>query len=273
MLPLIIILSVLLSCPAPAQATINQELCTALAKTQPEDLEKAIAYCSQALEENQTSPALQLILANLLYQARDYQGALTFAEASVKLSPARAETHQLLGKIYTKNENAPKAIEHFQQALALNPNNIENVSNMGFISWLKKDYAAALGFFNQAINIDKYNPQYDEIAGDCQSYLKDFDNALNNLVSSSVLDPNPRIFLKIAQLLSVMKHFEEASKYLIKTVRYKPNDPELRERLAKTLALAHLKEEARVAYLETANIYKQMGFLQKAKEMVKKAQL
>ena len=272
MLPILIIFTLLLSCPSTARASgINQKLCAAYASPSIEDLNKAIEYCSHALAENASSAELPLIMANLLYRQGDYANALPFAQTALKLAPTLLGAHQTAGKIYTKTGDAAKALEHFEQALKLAPNNTENITNAGFIHWIKKDYKTALTFFNQAIALDTYNPQPYEMAGDCQSYLKDLDGALDNFKRASVLNPNPRIFLKVAELLSVMKNYPEASIYLLKTAKLQPNDPTLHERLAKTLQLAHLNEQAQEVYLHTALLYKRMGLLQKSKEMETKA--
>lgn len=110
------------------------------------------------------------------------QPAFTELQKSLEFNPRDKETHNALGVIYlTKLEDFPKALEHFQKALAIDKEYSEAATNLGNTYASMKQYDAAIKSYKNALS----NPQYRNAAmalhnlGMVYYRLGRYDDALN----------------------------------------------------------------------------------------------
>jgi type IV pilus biogenesis/stability protein PilW len=117
------------------------------------------------------------------------QPAFAELQKAVKLNPRDKEIHHALGVIYlTKLEDYPKAIEHFQEALAIDRNYSEAATNLGNTYANMKQYNEAIESYRMALS----NPQYKNAA-----------MALNNL---------GMVYYRLSNLDDAVSAFKEALK-------------------------------------------------------------
>jgi Tfp pilus assembly protein PilF len=62
--------------------------------------------------------------------------------------------HFNLGVAYMADGDLARAIQHFEQALELNPNSYQSNIQLGLAHQTAKNYQKAREYFNRAINID-----------------------------------------------------------------------------------------------------------------------
>lgn len=124
-------------------------------------------------------------------------------------TPQTADDYFEQGKLYYLAGDYPTAIEHYTQAIGLNPNYQQAYNNRGDLYRLIGDYESALADFDQAIRL---NPQDPYLYYNCSlTYYRmgDDDNALTQI--------NHAISL---EMLNEETSFLRACIY---TRRYKPN--------------------------------------------------
>jgi tetratricopeptide (TPR) repeat protein len=85
--------------------------------------EAARGYLAQAVENDPQSVFLNLKMAELLKKLKDYRGAIPYALKAVSLAPDKALHHALLGDLYALAGDDDHAVESYEEALALEPDN------------------------------------------------------------------------------------------------------------------------------------------------------
>jgi tetratricopeptide (TPR) repeat protein len=92
----------------------------------------AVAQLTVALDRNPQDAAVNYWLARSYYELRDYEKAITYAEAAVKLAPENGDYYRWLGRIYGARAEeshsfflARKVKQAFEAAVRLAPKSIE----------------------------------------------------------------------------------------------------------------------------------------------------
>ena len=81
--------------------------------------EEAIAEIKQAQQTDPLSAIVNTDFAEVLYFARDYDGALQQARATIEMDPNFAHAHRVLGRTYDQKKMFPEAIAEGKRAVAL----------------------------------------------------------------------------------------------------------------------------------------------------------
>ncbi|NEP85115.1 MAG: tetratricopeptide repeat protein, partial [Okeania sp. SIO3B3] len=94
------------------------------------------------------------------------------------------------GDILSDNEDYEAALERFNEALQLAPDDKEILASRGRSYWLMDSYEAALADLNRAIDLD---PTYEwaiAIRGATYRKMKNYETALTDFTRAIELDPN-----------------------------------------------------------------------------------
>ena len=95
------------------------------------------------------------------YQKDDITGAMQEYNLALLLDPQNGNVHNSLGVCYGVKGDLDEALSSFQTAMRLEPKEIMPIYNAGYVHLLKKEYALALEHFHQAEKID---PEVYELA-------------------------------------------------------------------------------------------------------------
>jgi len=95
------------------------------------------------------------------YQKDDITGAMQEYNLALLLDPQNGNVHNSLGVCYGVKGDLDEALSSFQTAMRLDPKEIMPIYNAGYAHLLKKEYALALEHFHQAEKID---PEVYELA-------------------------------------------------------------------------------------------------------------
>ena len=85
-------------------------------------MEAARSYFDNAIKSDPSQSLAYLGNALLDAQSRDYSTAQGNLSRAIQLDPSVAVYRSYLGKLFFEDENSPKAIEEFDAAVALDPN-------------------------------------------------------------------------------------------------------------------------------------------------------
>lgn len=91
-------------------------------------------------------------------QEKYYESALTYLERSFKIDPNNQNVNYLLGKIYGKYKNdMNKAIYYLNNAMNLDPNNIESYNDLGIAYAISGQYNKSIEIFENGLKTDPKN--------------------------------------------------------------------------------------------------------------------
>jgi TolB-like protein/class 3 adenylate cyclase/Tfp pilus assembly protein PilF len=121
------------------------------------DAAKKALENAQKLEPN--SPETLLALGYYQYWVlRDYELARTTFGRVSKILPGSSEVPTALGRIARREGRWDESIAYFQQALALDPRNVESLMMAAVTYEAVRQYPAALKLYDRALDITPYDP-------------------------------------------------------------------------------------------------------------------
>lgn len=119
-----------------------------------ESIAKAFQLVQKAISLDETSPFSYALLSNILAMMRQYDQAIAAGERGVALNPNGALNHCALGISLGFAGNQDEAIDHFKQAIRLDPYpEYYFYAHLGRCYMHKGAYEAALSEFKKALHI------------------------------------------------------------------------------------------------------------------------
>ena len=116
------------------------------------DPEFALAYSKQASAE-----LAQVVASGLPIKAQ-LEKSRPLIDQAILLDPQSSEAFTALGMWYRYSGDTDKAVQAYEQAMALGPNNAEAVSGFGtMVQYFMSDPAAAIKLYRRAIELDPQN--------------------------------------------------------------------------------------------------------------------
>ena len=101
-------------------------------------LDKAIHFFRLGLEVNPNNAIAHLELAKVLLRQQDFGGVALHADQALRLKARDPVAHNLIGVARASQGRLDEAMEHFRQALAIDPNHVEARNNLAAAQRMKR---------------------------------------------------------------------------------------------------------------------------------------
>ena len=141
-------------------------------------------------------------------EERDREKAKELLLKSIEVAPNNAEGHYLLGRIYTKQKDYPKAISSYKQAAELDPQMAVVFYNLGYIYYaINKDYSQAYKMYQRSVEL--YPPFLDEALFNLavvQNKLGKRQDCIKSLERASRVNPENK------QVINFLEYLKQKSK-------------------------------------------------------------
>ena len=139
---------------------------------------------------------------------RDYGPAKTTFDRVSKLLPGSSEVPKALGYVARRQGNWDQSIAYFQQALALDPRNVELLIDTASTYGFRRQFSAALKLYDRVLDITPNDP--DVMAAKAGVY-----QAEGNLQEAADITPNdPDVMAAKAGVYQAQGDLQEAAKFL-----------------------------------------------------------
>ncbi len=238
------------------------------------DLDKAAEGYRSLVASYPLVPDNYVNLANLHMRMGDFEQAAQVLIKGIEKVPDASALHSKLGIVYFKLGRLEQALAEDQVALGMNPLDYDALLSSGWILSRSKDYEAAIGYFQKALEIDPGNRSLRmdyaqalaavgrfsealEIFGNLKNeYPKDYEiyeasgiilastgnveRALEDLGKAVGLNPSADTYLNYAAILERAGNTTEAVKYL-KLYLQTTTEGDTQRKAAVQKALAHLE--------------------------------
>lgn len=196
-------------------------------------LEKADALRSPELTADGTNTYYSLGVAYGIgflnkRNEQDFTDAVKALRKMVELRPKFAASFDTLGGLYLIKGDAAAALENYEKAINLDPDNPTYYMNVGRVySELKNNDDAAIQSFKKAIEIKSDLPFAHHLLGNLYHRRKDDVAAIKHF--QDAIKYNPKFlqsYLDVANIFRGQKNYDEAIKYLTAAIGVAPKKPE-----------------------------------------------
>jgi Flp pilus assembly protein TadD len=253
------------------------------------NIEKAANDYRKAVELDDSFNQAKLNLTSALIQIG---GDLKESEILLnKIAPIYADSAQfydLRGKYYIKRNETKSAIADFQKSLELAPFNLETITNLGYVFYLRKDFENAKETF---LNVLSEEPDFAFALNNLSAtygQLNDWNEALKFSEKAVKKQPNEITFIN-TQALNLLEtnEIEQATEFINKALKLQPANPyslrnlgllqlkrEEFELAATTLqGVETMNPEVEFIYFYLGNLYEATGNISVACQMYKRGSI
>ena len=149
--------------PATAQASANAtQQGSASSQSSPADVQAAVTQAAgpllAAVTQNPNDYDALVKLGNVYYDGQQFPSAIQYYERALAIHPENPDVRTDMATAYWYTGNADKAIEAMQVSLKYRPNHPQTLFNLGWVRWQgKQDPKAAVAAWEQLL---KTNPDY-----------------------------------------------------------------------------------------------------------------
>jgi len=113
-----------------------------------------------AAEQNPTDVAPRVQLANMFFDAEQYNDAITWYEAAIKLNPSNPNMSTDLGVAYYYMNQPDRAIRQFEHSLSIDPKHTKTLLNLGIVrAFGKQDLNGAAQAWQQVVALAPDSPE------------------------------------------------------------------------------------------------------------------
>ena len=228
--------------------------------------------------------------ADICFSQSDYNGAETFYKKAIQLSESNQDDvyihYSNLGTAQWRNEKKKDALESFNMADKLSPNNVFILNSRASLKGQLKDYKGSLEDYAQSVGIDSLNEETLINRSHLFKVMGDTVAALNDL--ERILKFNPKSLPARNNYADVMMNrgkYAESMKVFDELLSDHPNEPILLNNKADVYlklkeydkAMEYVNKAIRIkdtyytAYVTRGEIYMKLGELGKAKKDFQKA--
>jgi tetratricopeptide (TPR) repeat protein len=228
-----------------------------------------------------------LSLGSIFFQRGYPEAAADFFQAALQDNPASAEAFYGLGSVYLKQAKTSQARDSFEHAVKLSasyPETIPNAwNNLGLLAARENETAKAIGYFEQALQLDPDHFIALQNLGNAYRQQKRWEEARAILARALAIKPeDPEANYGLGMVFAQGNDNDAAYRYLQKALQARPTYPEALNNLGilylrtrrRDDAVADFEQCIKVApafdqsYLNLARVYTVEGNPEKARAVL-----
>ena len=181
--------------------------------------EKMITFFDAELEKFPGRYDVQFGRARILLLLNREKEAEAAFQASIKIKPKQVEPQMALAKIYIHQGRDFDASRFLKSVIQIQPKNAPARQQLGLILWRNNRRSHALPHFEVAARESPHKPSYLWSLAECQHFLGDYKNALENfLTHANELPDHWQTHEKIIQITEALGRKELRDEWLEKII-------------------------------------------------------
>ena len=215
------------------------------------EMEKALEAFQKVLNVDPGQVDLAMHVAELLTRQDDYPLAIDVLKDAIKANPKEAAPYLQLAAIYSKDlKKMDQAMKYAEQALALDPQNIEVYQRFYEIEMAIGQPQKALAALDRALNVQSKDPAFWVQLGKIFASLifksdttpKPEELARVNSIFTKAAElgaDDPAVLKDVADYFASSQQIKEALPFYLKVLERAPDDANAREKLATGFVLTN----------------------------------
>lgn len=199
------------------------------------EYDRAVEILQKGTYYHATAPNIWALLGSA-YQLSDQDSlALEALDVSLELDASQIGAYITLGFIYDERGDWDKAIEVYDQALTISPDDALLLNNYAYLLAQKGTRLEdAMSMVQKALEKSPDNPSYLDTYGWIYFVMGDYSKAMEYIQRALELNPeNPDILDHIGDIYEKMGDYAKARDAWIKALEFDPENIPIREKLAR----------------------------------------
>jgi tetratricopeptide (TPR) repeat protein len=142
------------------------------------------------------------------------------------------------GMILRQSGKIQESLQLFQAATCLNPDNKENIKQVGRSLYLLGKHTSAIEVYEEVLTMGRLDDWeiYHSI-GLCHLYLKDYEQAIEHFQRANTINRHDATFLQLGKVHTLREDFKAAINVYLEALEFSPENPEI----LTTLGLLYLR--------------------------------
>jgi superkiller protein 3 len=202
-----------------------------------EDIDGVIKYNSRAIELNSQEPLwVYLTLIQSLTKPEQFEQATAICQAALEVYPDSQKPYHALSTAAEKQGNIDKAVENYQRAIKINPQQPDWVySTLGRLLTQQENWNQAIATYQQALEIYPENEKLYQYLGNVSKQKGDTNKAIKSYRKAIELNPKQSIwlYLSLGELLIEKEQFQPAITTYRKGLKVYPDNEKLYQSLGR----------------------------------------
>mmetsp|Transcript_29413 Transcript_29413/g.79061 ORF Transcript_29413/g.79061 Transcript_29413/m.79061 type:complete len:409 (+) Transcript_29413:107-1333(+) len=167
-------------------------------------------------------------LIHMHYVQQDYDECLKLIEEELKLHNGLCEFPIYIKALLKRQKGEIQdSLQLFQAATCLNPNNINNLKQVGRSLYLLGKHKAALDVYREAMRLNEEDWEVFHNQGLCHMYLKQYDKAIDCFRQANSIQQHDVTYMQLGKVYTIQDDFREAVNVYLEALEFSPDNPEM----------------------------------------------
>lgn len=205
----------------------------------------AKAYFEEALIKDPSFFVSYLNLANLSFQEKRYNSALSYLNYATQYSKNNPDIYFLYAKIYLQQKNTVDATHYFRETIRFNSLKKQAYLYLGHLSLLENKPREANFFYDILLTFEPNHEEGNLYRGIASYLTEEYDNSVRYLTVAEKLNPTDyKVKYQLSKALVKQKDYITAYVKLTDLNEVDPSDKRIYYLLYETCKVLKIKEEA-----------------------------
>lgn len=208
-------------------------------KSNPLDALRSPREHSPARAHLESDPSSRNWYLHRLYLRAEFKECLRVIEDVLKQHQGLSEYPLYVKALILRHSGRiQESLQLFQAATCLNPDNKENLKQVGRSLYLLGKHTAAIEVYEEILTMGRVDDWeiYHSI-GLCYMYLKEYEKAIENFQQANAINRHDATFLQLGKVHTLQEDFKAAISVYLEALEFSPENPEI----LTTLGLLYLR--------------------------------
>eukprot|EP00735_Rhodelphis_limneticus_P006966 TRINITY_DN19443_c0_g1::TRINITY_DN19443_c0_g1_i1::g.17063::m.17063 TRINITY_DN19443_c0_g1::TRINITY_DN19443_c0_g1_i1::g.17063 ORF type:complete len:409 (+),score=37.38,sp/Q96RK4/BBS4_HUMAN/53.54/6e-136,TPR_11/PF13414.1/3,TPR_11/PF13414.1/1.1e-12,TPR_11/PF13414.1/1.3e-09,TPR_11/PF13414.1/2.2e-08,TPR_11/PF13414.1/8e-12,TPR_11/PF13414.1/0.00013,TPR_11/PF13414.1/0.05,TPR_2/PF07719.12/1.2e+03,TPR_2/PF07719.12/0.28,TPR_2/PF07719.12/0.00044,TPR_2/PF07719.12/1e-05,TPR_2/PF07719.12/5.6e-05,TPR_2/PF07719.12 len=167
-------------------------------------------------------------LIHMLYVRHDYEECTKLIDDVLKECDGLCEYPIYVKALIKRQEGKiQESLQLFQAATTLNPRNVDNIKQVGRSLYLLGRHKNAIDVYEEAQKLAPEDWELFHNKGLCYMYLKQYDKAIKEFRRANSIQRHDATFMQLGKVYTLQENYKQAIDVYLEALEHSPENPEI----------------------------------------------
>mmetsp|Transcript_9255 Transcript_9255/g.22734 ORF Transcript_9255/g.22734 Transcript_9255/m.22734 type:complete len:420 (-) Transcript_9255:1048-2307(-) len=167
-------------------------------------------------------------LINMLYLRQEFEECKELIEEQLQECQGMCEfAIYVKALIYRQEGKIQESLAFFQAVTCLNPHNVLNLKQVGRSLYLLGNHKAAIDVYDEALILSPDDWEIFHNKGLCYMYLRQYDEAVDSFEKANDVQRHDVTFLQLGKVFVLREEYKKAIELYTEALEFSPENPEI----------------------------------------------